>query len=95
MHPSFLQRIDELGALLGRSNAARIDFFRRSNRLKSRRGVRFQVVTRKLGIFQVIERYTGKTWAFRSSYREAMDFAIQLEEKSNRRKGGARCSAGE
>jgi hypothetical protein len=93
MHPSFLQRIDELGALLVRSNATRIDFFRRTNRLKSRRGVRFQVVTLQLGIFQVVERYTGKTWAYRFSYQEAMDFAIQLEEKSNRRKGVARCSA--
>jgi hypothetical protein len=92
MHPSFQQRIDELDALLDHSNVASIDFFLR-NRLKSRRGVRFQVVTRKLGIFQVVERYTGKTWAFRSTYREAMDFAIQLEEKSNRRMGGARCSA--
>jgi hypothetical protein len=93
MHPSFLQRIDELSALLGRSSAARFDFYRRSNRLKSRRGVRFQVVTKKLGTFQVVERYTGKTWALRSNYREAMDFAIQLEEKSNRRKGCTRTSA--
>jgi predicted DNA-binding helix-hairpin-helix protein len=92
MHPSFLQRIDELGALLGSSNAARIEFCRRSNRLKSRRGVRFQVVTKRRGIFLVVERYTGKTWAFHSNYREAMDFAIQLEEKSNRRKGSARSS---
>lgn len=90
MHPSFLQRIDELGALLVDSNTTRIEFFRRTNRLKSRRGVRFQVVTLQLGIFQVIERYTGTTWAYRFNYREAMDFAIQLEEKSNRRKGVAR-----
>jgi hypothetical protein len=90
MHPSFLQRIDELCALLGPSSATRIDFFRRCNRLKSRRGVRYQVVTKKLGIFHVVERYTGKTWALRSSYREAMEFAIYLEEKSNRRKEGVR-----
>ena len=93
MHPSFLQRIDELGALLVDSNATHIEFFRRTNRQKSRRGVRFQVVTLQLGIFQVIERYTGTTWAYRFNYREAMDFAIQLEERSNRRKGVARCSA--
>jgi inhibitor of KinA sporulation pathway (predicted exonuclease) len=92
MHPSFEQRIDELDALLVGSDAARIDCFRRYSRMKSRRGVRFQVVTSKLGIYQVVERYTGKTWNFRH-YREAMDFAIQLEEKSNRRKGGAWCSA--
>ncbi|MCW8274955.1 hypothetical protein IMF27_03965 [Pseudomonas sp. PCH199] len=92
MHSSFLQRLDELDALLACSNAARIDFFWRTDRLKSRRGVRFQVVTKKLGIYQVVERYTGKTWAFRFNYREAMEFAIQLEEKSDRRKGGARCS---
>jgi hypothetical protein len=54
--------------------------------------VRFQVVTMRLGIFQVVERYTGKTWDFRS-YREAMDFAIQLEEKSNRRMAGPRRTA--
>ncbi|KJZ64523.1 hypothetical protein [Pseudomonas fluorescens] len=94
MHPSFLQRIDELGDLLVHSNATRIELVRRTNRQKSRRGVRYQVVTLQLGIFQVIERYTGTTWAYRFNYREAMDFAIQLEEKSNRRKGVARCSAG-
>ncbi|MVV47552.1 hypothetical protein EJA72_04695 [Pseudomonas sp. PB120] len=93
MHPSFLQRIDELAVLLGPPNAARVDFFRRANRLKSRRGVRFQVVTKKLGIFQVVEQYTGKTWASCSTYREAVEFALQLEEKSNRRKGGVWCSA--
>ena len=91
MHPSFVQRFDELGDLLVHSNVAPIDFFRRK-RLKSRRGVRFQVVTMRLGIFQVVERYTGKTWDFRS-YREALDFAIQLEEKSNRRMGGPRDTA--
>ncbi|VVM60031.1 hypothetical protein PS862_03929 [Pseudomonas fluorescens] len=91
MHPSFQQRIDELGDLLVHSDAASIDFYWR-NRLKSRRGVRFQVVAQKLGLFQVVERYTGKTWTFHN-YREALDFAIQLEEKSDRRMAGARGSA--
>ncbi|VVO13669.1 hypothetical protein [Pseudomonas fluorescens] len=91
MHPSFVQRIDELDTLLVHSEVAPIDFFQRK-RQKSRRGVRFQVVAIGLGTFHVVERYTGKTWDFRS-YREAMDFAIQLEEKSNRRMGGARGTA--
>lgn len=93
MHPSFLQRINELDDLLVRSNAVHIDFCRRTNRLKSRRGVRFQVVTTKRGVYQVVELYTGKTLAFRFNYREAMEFAIQLEQKSDRRRVGARRSA--
>ena len=88
MHPSFQQHIDELGALLVHSNEASMEFFRR-NRFKSRRGARFQVVTKKLGLFHVIERHTGKTWIFHH-YQEATDFAIELEEQSNRRRGGSR-----
>ncbi|MDQ0123541.1 hypothetical protein J2W17_002488 [Pseudomonas lini] len=90
MHPSFQQHIDELGALLVHSNEASMDLFRR-NRLKARRGARFQVVTKKLGLFHVIERHTGKTWIFHN-YQEATDFAIELEEQSNRRRGGSRCT---
>lgn len=88
MHPSFQQRIDELGALLVHSNEVSVELFRR-NHLKSRRSARFQVVTKKLGLFQVVERYTGKTWIFRN-YQEATDFAIELEEQSNRRRPGTR-----
>jgi hypothetical protein len=47
------------------------------------------VVTKKLGLFHVIERHTGKTWIFHH-YQEATDFAIELEEQSNRRRGGSR-----
>ena len=89
MHPSFQERIDELGALLQQTNAARIAFFGRTSRQMPPKPVRFQVTGESIGMFQIVDLTTGKTRAFRQDYKAAHDLAMQFEEKANRLKAGA------
>ncbi|MFL1387510.1 hypothetical protein ACI77F_07535 [Pseudomonas tritici] len=89
MHPSFQERIDELGALLRKTHAARIDFFERVERVMPTKKVRFQVSGESGGMYRVIDLGTGKTRAFRETFKAAYDIALQFEEKANRLPGGA------
>lgn len=89
MHPSFQERIDELGALLRQTRAARIEFFERVDRVMPPKKVRFQVSGKGQGMYQVVDRSTGKPRAFRETFKAAYDLAMQFEEQANRRSGGA------
>jgi hypothetical protein len=89
MHPSFQERIDELGALLQQTNAARAAFFGRTDRPMPPKPVRFQVTGESVGMFQIVDLATGKTRAFREAYKSAHDLAMQFEEKACRLSGGA------
>lgn len=89
MHPSFQARIDELGVLLQQTRAARAGFFGRTNRPTPPKPVRFQVTGESAGMFQIVDRTTGKTRAFRQDYKAAHKLAMQFEAKANRLPGGA------
>ncbi len=89
MHPSFQDRIDELGALLRKTHAARADFFDRLEGVMPAKKVRFQVSSESGGMYRVIELSSGKTRAFRETFKAAYDIAMQFEEKANRLAGGA------
>ncbi|PWK30889.1 hypothetical protein [Pseudomonas sp. OV226] len=89
MHPSFQERIDELGVLLQQTNAARAAFFGRTSRQMPPKPVRFQVTGESVGMFRVVDLTTGKTRAFRQDYKAAHDLAMQFEAKANRLPGGA------
>lgn len=89
MHPSFQERIDELGVLLQQTNAARAAFFGRTDRPMPPKPVRYQVTGESVGMFQVIDLTTGKTRAFRESYKAAHELAMQFENQANRLKAGA------
>ena len=83
MHPSFQERIDELGVLLQKIHAARIEFFNRVDQVMPPKKVRFQV--KAVGeAYHVVELSSGKTKAFRWTYKAAMDIAMQFEDKANR-----------
>ena len=90
MHPSFQERIDELGALLRQTHAARLEFFERVDRVMPPKKVRFQVSGKGHGMYQVVDRSTGKPRAFRETFKAAYDLAMQFEQKVNRMAGGAR-----
>lgn len=81
MHPSFQERFDELGVLLQKSNAARAG---RINRPAPAKPVRYQVAGRSVGMYQIKDRTTGKTRAFRDDYKAAHELAMQFEAKANR-----------
>jgi hypothetical protein len=89
MHPSFQERIDELGALLQQTNAARAAFFGRTEQQMPPKPVRYQVAGGSVGMFQIVDLSTGKTRAFRQDYKAAHDLALQFENKANRLKAGA------
>lgn len=87
MHPSFQERIDELGVLLQKTHAARIEFFNRVDQVMPPKKVRFQV--KAVGeAYHVLDLSSGKTKAFRWTYKAALDIAMQFEEKANRPVGG-------
>ena len=87
MHPSFQERIDELGVLLRKTHAARIAFFDRLDRVMPPKKVRFQVSGESGGMFRVIDLSSGKTRAFRETFKAAYDLALQFEDKANRTVG--------
>lgn len=87
MHPSFQERIDELGVLLRKTHAARNAFFDRLDRVMPPKKVRFQVSGESAGMYRVIDLSTKKTRAFRESFKAAYDLALQFEDKANRTTG--------
>ena len=87
MQPMIQQRREVLDALLIRTHAARGEFARLAGLAAPDKKVRFQVKT--VGkAFHIVDLATGKTKAFRWTYKAALDMAIQFEEKANRPAGG-------
>lgn len=84
MHPSFQERIDEVGELLQRTKAARSGIYSRIDRRAPAKPVRYQVAGGSFGMYQIKDRTTGKTRAFRADYKAAHDIAMQFEAKANR-----------
>jgi hypothetical protein len=84
MHPSFLERFDEVGVLLQRTKAARSGFYSLVDRRTPAKPVRYQVAGGSFGMYQIKDRTTGKTRAFRADYKAAHDIAMQFEAKTNR-----------
>lgn len=87
MHPSFQERIAELGVLLRKTHAARIQFFERVDRVMPPKKVRFQVSGESGGMYRVIDLSSGKTRAFRETFKAAYDLALQFEDKASRTTG--------
>ncbi|WP_223533079.1 hypothetical protein [Pseudomonas sp. BF-R-30] len=81
MHPSFQERFDELGVLLQKTNAARAG---RIDRPTPAKPVRYQVTGGSVGMYQIKDRTTGKTRAFRDNYKAAHELAMQFEVQVNR-----------
>jgi len=84
MHPSFQERIDEVGELLQRTKAARSGYYSRVDRRALDKPVRYQVAGGSFGMYQIKDRTTGKTRAFRNDYKAAHELAMQFEAKANR-----------
>lgn len=89
MHPLIAQRREALDAMLIRSQAARGEFTRLTNKAQPEKRVRFQVVS-KGAAWHIVEQLTGKVRGFRWNYQVAIDFAQDLEEKANRPSGGGK-----
>jgi hypothetical protein len=79
MHQAFQDRIVELGVLLQRSSAARGEFSKRTDRAMPGSKVRFQVLSKARNSYSVVELTTGILRGAFSNWKEAVNFAQQLE----------------
>lgn len=79
MHQAFQDRIVELGVLLQRSSAARGEFSKRTDRAMPGSKVRFQVLSKARNSYSVVELSTGILRGAFSNWKEAVNFAQQLE----------------
>lgn len=84
MHPPLQQHRDVLGALMIRPHASLEEFARLGNLVMPEKRVRFQVMSKGSKAYHIVDLVTGKTHAFRWSYKSAVDIAIQFEEKAGR-----------
>jgi len=82
MHRSNQQRIEVLGALQARASQARAEFYNKVGLQPPAKPIRYQVVSKGPKAFHIVERTTGKTRAFRFTYKEAIAFAQYLEARA-------------
>ncbi|MGA9221934.1 MAG: hypothetical protein WBZ57_12140 [Pseudomonas graminis] len=79
MHQAFQDCIVELEQLLRRSRAARGEFRKRTDRAVPESTVRFQVQSKALGSYKVVELASGAECGPYLNWKEAMNVAQQLE----------------
>ena len=82
MPASIQQRVDGVAALHIRSNIATAAFYALIGKDQPVQEVRFQVVT-KGNAYHIVERSTGLTKGFRWTWKEAVNFAQQLESRAD------------
>lgn len=85
MHQAFQDRIVELGVLLQRSSAARGEFSKRTDRAMPGSKVRFQVLSKARNSYSVVELANGNLHDTFNTWKEAVNFAQQLEAQPNLR----------
>ena len=83
MHPSIQQRVDGVKALQVRSSIATAAFYALIGRDAPAQAVRYQVTTKGPKAYHIIELSTGKVKGFRFSWKDAVNFAQQLEAKAD------------
>jgi hypothetical protein len=77
------QRVEGLEALRTRASAATTEFYAMIGKIPPAQPVRYQVVTKGPKAYHIIERASGKTCGFRFSWKEAVNFAQQLEARAD------------
>ena len=69
---------------LQQSSAVRVGYFARIGQPAPAKPVRYQIAGGSVGMYQIKDRTTDKTRAFRDDYKAAHDLAMQFEAKANR-----------
>lgn len=82
MHPSIQQRVDGVAALHIRSSTATAAFYALIGKEQPVPEIRYQVKT-KGNAYHIVERSTGKVKGFRWTWKEAVNFAQQLEARAD------------
>ena len=82
MHPSIQQRVDGVAALHARSTIATAAFYALIGQELPVQKIRYQVVT-KGNAYHIVELSTNLTKGFRWTWKEAVNFAQQLEARAD------------
>ena len=82
MHASIQQRVDGVAALHMRSRIATAEFYALIGKEQPVQQIRFQVITRG-NAYHIVERSTGKVKGFRWTWKEASNFAQELEARAD------------
>jgi Gpi18-like mannosyltransferase len=82
MHPSLQQRVDGVAALRARTSIATAAFYAMIGQELPVQKIRYQVVT-KGKAYHIIELATRKVKGFRWTWKEAVNFAQQLEARAD------------
>ncbi len=82
MHASVQQRVDGVAALRVRSRIATAEFYALIGKEQPVQQIRFQVINRG-NSYHIVERSTGKVKGFRWTWKEASNFAQELESRAD------------
>lgn len=83
MHPLMHQRVTVLEAVRARMNTATVDLFTRIGKRSPVQQIRYQIVGKGPGAFQVTERSTGQVVGERDTWKEASNFAQEMESRAD------------
>ena len=83
MHPLMHQRVTVLKAVRARMNTATVDLFTRIGKRSPVQQIRYQIVGKGPGAFQVTERSTGQVVGKRDTWKEASNFAQEMESRAD------------
>lgn len=83
MHAAMHQRVTVLEAFRARMNTATVDLFTRIGRRSPVQQIRYQIVGKGPGAFQVTERSTGQVVGERDTWKEASNFAQEMESRAD------------
>ena len=82
MHPSIKQRVDGVADLHIRSRIATADFYTLIGKEQPVQKIRFQIKTAGKA-YHIVELATGKVKGFRWTWKEASNFAQELESRAD------------
>lgn len=82
MHPQIQQRVDGLNAMRARAHLATAEFYAMIGKEPPAQKVSYQAVAKSAKAWHVVEIGTGKVVGFRFSYKEASNYAQQLESRA-------------
>jgi acyl-[acyl carrier protein]--UDP-N-acetylglucosamine O-acyltransferase len=83
MHAAMHQRVTVLEAIRARMNTTTVDLFTRIGRRSPVQQIRYQIVGKGPGAYQVTERSTGRVVGERNTWKEASNFAQEMESRAD------------
>jgi hypothetical protein len=83
MHQLIQQKRETLTAIRARAHLATAELYAMIGKEPPAQKIRYQVVAKSANAWHVVELSTGKVRGFRFSYKEASNYAQQLEARAD------------